>query len=94
MVKLDLPDPDTPVMQVKVPSGIDAVTPAQVVGGRVVDGQLLAGALAALGRQRHLARAAQIVGGDAVGAGEQLLERPVRDPPAACTPAPGPMSMT
>ena len=26
MVKLDLPEPDTPVMQVKVPSGIDAVT--------------------------------------------------------------------
>ena len=25
MVKLDLPDPDTPVMQVKVPSGIEAV---------------------------------------------------------------------
>ena len=26
MVKLDLPDPDTPVMQVKVPSGTLAVT--------------------------------------------------------------------
>jgi len=26
MVKLDLPEPETPVMQVKVPSGIEAVT--------------------------------------------------------------------
>ena len=26
MVKLDLPEPDTPVMQVKVPSGMLAVT--------------------------------------------------------------------
>ena len=26
MVKLDLPEPDTPVMQVKVPSGMEAVT--------------------------------------------------------------------
>ena len=26
MVKDDLPDPDTPVTQVKVPSGMDAVT--------------------------------------------------------------------
>jgi hypothetical protein len=26
MVKLDLPEPETPVMQVKVPSGIAAVT--------------------------------------------------------------------
>ena len=26
MVKLDLPEPETPVMQVKVPRGIEAVT--------------------------------------------------------------------
>jgi hypothetical protein len=32
MVKLDLPEPETPVMQVKVPSGMLAVTPVQVVG--------------------------------------------------------------
>ena len=31
MVKLDLPDPDTPVMQVKVPSGMLAVTPCRLL---------------------------------------------------------------
>ena len=30
-VKLDLPLPDTPVMQVKVPIGIDAVTPFRLL---------------------------------------------------------------
>ena len=53
MVKLDLPEPETPVMQVKVPSGMLAVTSLQVVGARVVDGELLAVALAALGRDRR-----------------------------------------
>ena len=31
MVKLDLPLPDTPVMQVKVPSGMLAVTPRRLL---------------------------------------------------------------
>ena len=48
--RLDLPLPETPVTQVKVPSGMDAVTFCQVVGARAVDGELLAGALAAAGR--------------------------------------------
>jgi hypothetical protein len=55
MVKLDLPEPETPVTQVKVPSGSAAVTFGEVVGARTVDGQLLAVALAALGRDGDLA---------------------------------------
>ncbi len=43
-------EPETPVMQVKVPSGIEAVTLREVVLARAVDGELLAGALAAAGR--------------------------------------------
>ena len=35
MVSVDLPPPETPVTQVKVPSGKSAVTPAQVVAGGV-----------------------------------------------------------
>ena len=31
MVKVDLPPPDTPVMQVKVPTGISAVTPLRLL---------------------------------------------------------------
>ena len=31
MVKLDLPLPETPVTQVKVPSGIEAVTPVRLL---------------------------------------------------------------
>jgi hypothetical protein len=30
IVKLDLPEPETPVMQVKVPSGMLAVTPVRL----------------------------------------------------------------
>ena len=74
---------ETPVMQVKVPSGIAAVTLLQVVGGGAVDGELLAAALAALGRERDLAAAGEIIGGEAVLAGEQLVERALRDDLAA-----------
>jgi len=31
MVKLDLPEPETPVTQVKVPKGMDAVTPRRLL---------------------------------------------------------------
>ena len=53
MVKLDLPEPETPVMQVKVPSGIAAVTSLRLLARGAVDGELPAGALAALGRDRR-----------------------------------------
>ena len=44
---------------------------------------LLAGALAALGAERDLAAAGEIIGGEAVVAGEQLVERAGADDLAA-----------
>ena len=83
MVRLDLPLPLTPVTQVKVPSGKAAVTLLQIVGGGAVDGDLLAGALAAGGEQRDLAAAGEVVGGEAALAGEQVVERALADHLAA-----------
>ncbi len=83
MVKLDLPEPETPVMQVKVPSGIDGGDVLQIVGRGAVDGELLAGALAALGRELDLARAVEIIGGERVLRLEDLLERALGDDLAA-----------
>jgi hypothetical protein len=54
MVKLDLPLPLTPVMQVKVPSGILAVTPLRLLARALWTVELLAVALAALGRHLDL----------------------------------------
>ena len=55
MVKLDLPLPDTPVTQVKVPSGKRGGDALQVVRARAVDGELVAVALAAPCGNRDLA---------------------------------------
>jgi hypothetical protein len=52
MMKVDLPPPETPVMQVKVPSGISAVTFFRLLPVALPTGELLAGALAALRRAR------------------------------------------
>ena len=57
MVKLDLPEPETPVTQEKVPSGIAAVTLLRLLAvapGRV---SFRPGALAALGGDRDCAAA-------------------------------------
>jgi hypothetical protein len=84
MVSSDLPEPDTPVMQVKVPSGILAVTLLQVVGARVLHDDLVAVALAALGGHRSiLRRAGEVVGGEAALGLEDVLERALRDDLAA-----------
>src|SRR6185312_14288043 len=48
---------------------------AEVVGGRAMDGDVLAAALAAGLAERDLAAAGEVVGSDAVGAGEELVER-------------------
>src|SRR5690606_5697872 len=55
----------------------------EVVGAGAVDGELLAVALAALGRDRDLARAGEVLGGEAVGALQHFGERALRDDPAA-----------
>ena len=81
MVSVDLPLPLTPVTQVKVPSGKAAVTFWQVVGGGAVDGDVLADALAAGGEERDLAAAGEVVGGEAVLAGEEVVERARRRRP-------------
>src|SRR6185312_3758493 len=53
------------------------------VGGGAVDGELLARALPAGGAERDLAAAGEIIGGEAVGAGEELVERARADDFAA-----------
>ena len=70
-----MPLPLTPVTQVKVPSGKATVTLREVVGGGAVDGDVLAAALAAGGEERDLAAAGEVIGGEAVLAGEEVVER-------------------
>src|SRR6185312_15978828 len=53
------------------------------VGGGAVDGELLARALPAGGAERDLAAAGEIIGGEAAGAGEELVERARADDFAA-----------
>ena len=55
----------------------------EIVGGGAVDGELLAGALAALGGDRDRAAAGEIIGGEAVLVGEHLVERALADDLAA-----------
>ncbi len=83
MVSEDLPEPVTPVTQVKVPSGNFTGDVLEVVGLGALDGDEPAGALAALGRDGDLAAAGEIVGGEAGLAGEQLVERARADDLAA-----------
>ena len=62
-------------MQVKRPSGIDGRDVLEVVLARAHHGQRLAVGLAPLLRQRDLARAGQVLPGDAVRARHDLLRR-------------------
>ena len=61
MIRLDLPEPETPVTQVKVPSGIAAVTSLRLLARAPCDGDLVAVALAALGRHLDLRRAGEVL---------------------------------
>src|SRR5207237_123898 len=62
----------------------------EVVGGRAVDRDVLAAAFAAGGAERDLAAAGEIVRGDAVGAGEELVEGAGADHFAAVDSGAGP----
>src|SRR4029079_6530884 len=86
MVRDDLPEPLTPVTQVKVPSGKAAVTPARLLAvapwtvtylpltwGRGLGGGVL-GAVAVTIVERVLARPGEVSCGVAVGAGEDVDE--------------------
>ena len=64
MVSVDLPPPETPVTQVKVPSGKLAVTPRRLLPVALTHRQLLAVALAPLARDRDRALAGQVLAGD------------------------------
>src|SRR3546814_15505399 len=55
----------------------------EVVGARALDGEVLARALAAAGRERPLAAAGEIIGGDAFGVAENVVERAPGDDLAA-----------
>ena len=66
-MKLDLPEPETPVMQQKVPRGMEAVTPRRLF------------ALAPLGRDLDRPRAGEILAGEAVGAAQDILQGSLRD---------------
>ena len=94
MVKLDLPEPETPVTQAEGAERDRGGDVLEVVGGGAGEGELLARALAALGRDRDRAAAAEIIGGQAGLACEHLVELPWQTTSPPWTPAPGPMSMT
>ena len=83
--KVDLPPPETPVTQVKVPSGISARDVLQIVAARADD--LDAPALLRLrGARRASAiseRAGQIFAGERVRVGHDLLRRALGDDLAA-----------
>ena len=83
MVKLDLPLPDTPVMQVKVPSGSDAVMPVRLLAVALWTVSFLPLPLRRLSGSGTERRPEEVVGGDAVGGGQHLIERPLRDDLAA-----------
>ena len=71
-------------MQVKVPSGIAAVDPLEVVLGRADERQPVAVlGLAAHQRQRDLAAAGEVLAGQALGRGEDLGGRALGDHEAA-----------
>ena len=68
MRKVDLPPPETPVTQVKVPSGISAVDVLQIVALGAADGDACALlGLAAVSGARGSAEAGQVLAGQAVG---------------------------
>ena len=83
MVKLDLPEPETPVMQVKVPSGIEAVTFLRLLAVAPWTVSFLPVPLRRCGRDRDRAAAGEIIGGEAVLAGEHLVELALADDLAA-----------
>ena len=77
------PSRETPVTQVKVPSGIVAVTFLRLLAVAPWTVSFLPRALAALGGERDRAAAGEIIGGEAGLAGEHLVERAVADDLAA-----------
>ncbi len=83
MVKLDLPEPETPVTQVKVPSGMAAVTFLRLLAVAPVRVSFLPVPLRRVGRERDGAAAGEIIGGQAVLVGEHLVERAAGDHLAA-----------
>ena len=80
MVKVDLPPPETPVMQVKVPDRDFAGHGLEVVAPRAgYPQQLLLVELAALLGDGNLACAGQVLAGDAALAGHDVGWRPLGD---------------
>ena len=75
MVSEDLPLPLTPVTQVKVPSGKSTVTSWRLLAVAPVTVTYLPRALAAGLAERDLAPAGEVVGGEAVLALEEAVER-------------------
>ena len=76
-------------MQQNVPSGIAAVIVLEVVGAGAVDGDLVAVALAALGRDLDRAGAVEVGGGQAALGLEHVGQRALRDHLAAVDPGAG-----
>ena len=84
MVSVDLPEPETPVTQVKRPSGISAVTFCRLFSRGADDCERLALlGRAPLVRQRDLPRAGEVLPGEAVGVGHDVVGRALRDDLAA-----------
>ncbi len=79
IVKLDLPDPLTPVMQVKVPSGMLAVTFCRLFARAPWTVMWWPLPLRRTLRDRDLAPAGEVVGGERVLRLEHLFERALRD---------------
>ncbi len=78
MVKLDLPLPDTPVTQVKVPSGMEAVTLARLLARAPWTVSFLPLPLRRFFGTAISRRAGEVVGGERLLRFQHLLQRALR----------------
>ena len=95
MISVDLPPPETPVTQVKVPSGMSTRDVLQVVGAGADDADA-AGRVAPARRcfgSGIWRKPVEVLAGEAVGVAHHLLGRAAATTRPPWTPAPGPMSI-
>ena len=84
MISVDLPEPETPVTQVRRPIGISAVTFCRLFSvAPTMRIALPFCGRAPLGRQRDLPRAGEVLPGEALGVGEDVVGRALGDDLAA-----------
>src|SRR6185312_14565791 len=90
MVKVDLPPPETPVMQVKVPAGISAVTAFRLLPVAPITRSTLVLLIGRRWSGTSISRAGEVLAGQAPGLGHDLLGRALGDDLAAVDAGLGP----